>query len=346
MEAQECGVPAPYTAPDIAALMGRWETKTYHEPFSIGDFQIEFYDAGHILGSASIRISDSTTAIVFSGDLGNSPAPLIKPTEPIEGVQYALIESAYGGRIHEAVASRTEKLERVIEETVKDGGTLMIPAFALERTQSLLYELNELVKRGRIPSIPIFLDSPLAIALTPIYQKYATNPLYFSRTAIAHGTEHDLFNFPGLRMTRTPAESRQIAKVSGPKVIIAGAGMSNGGRIVRHEARYLSDPKNTILFIGYQATRSRGRQILEGADTVEIDGKEIPVRCRRVEIGGYSAHADQPQLLKWLEPMRHTVQNVFIVQGEEEAAAALAQKARDELAIRATVPSPGDTVEL
>ncbi len=346
-EAKECGMAPPYSSPDIIDLMSMWRKIPYHRSFRIGNFEIEFYDAGHILGSASIRISAEGKTIVFSGDLGNSPAPFINPTEHIAVADYALIESAYGERTHEDISLRQGKLENIIEETVAGGGTLMIPAFALERTQALLFELNELVENGRIPHVPIFLDSPLAIRLTAIYQKYSRDPQCFNKDAISLIRGGDaIFDFPGLHITLTSTQSRRIAKTAGAKIIIAGAGMSNGGRILHHEKRYLSGPKNTILFIGYQVRGSRGRDILDGAKSVSIHGEEIPIQCRIEEVSGYSAHADQPQLLQWLEQMRGTVKKVFVVQGEESASSVLAQKARDDLAINALVPSAGDTVEL
>lgn len=336
---------APYTTDDLIELMKIWRKVSYHETIKIGDCEIEFYNAGHVLGSASILIKAEDKKILFSGDLGNVPDPLIPPTEYVKDVDYALIESAYGGRIHEDLDTRKDKLEDVIEETVRAQGVLMIPAFALERTQEILYELNDFVENRRIPRVPIFVDSPLAIKITSVYQKYSHDPLYFSNEAIARIKSGDaIFDFPGLRMTLTPMQSREINDVSSPKIILAGAGMSNGGRILHHERRYLSDPKSTILFMGYQAKGSLGRKIFEGTNVVNIFREEISVRCRIEAIGGYSAHADQIQLLKWLEQLRGSVKKVFVVQGEEEEATALSQKARDSLAIDAEVPSDNESV--
>ena len=220
----------------------------------------------------------------------------------------------------------------------------MIPAFAMERTQELLYEVNELAENGRIPRAPIFVDSPLAIKLTSVYQRYGR---YFNPEAkkLLQGGDL-LFDFPGLTKTLTVEESRSINDVPAPKVIIAGAGMSNGGRILHHERRYLSDPKSTILFIGYQAGGSLGRLILDGAKTVKIFGEEIEVKCKVKAIGGYSAHADQPRLFTWLQAMRQDLKKVFVVQGEEEQSRALAQKIRDELAVEAVMPKIGEEVVL
>ena len=346
-EARKKKKPPIYEIPDVVKTVGLWQKRSYHEKIRVGEIEAEFYDAGHILGSASVMIYAEGKKIIFSGDLGNAPAPLIKPAGVISGADYALIESVYGGRVHEEKKARKDELEDLIEEAVKAGGALMIPSFALERTQELLMELNELVEGGRIPRVPVFIDSPLAIRLTAVYQKYSRDPAYFNEEAIKTIESGDaIFNFPGLKMTLTSAESKEINNIPPPKIIVAGAGMSNGGRILHHERRYLSDPKSAILFLGFQARGSLGREILEGAGSVRIFGEEVPVRCRIKAIGGYSAHADQPQLLKWLGPMRGSLKKVFIVQGEEEQSLPLAQKIKDELAIEAVIPAMGEKAVL
>ncbi|MGC9602966.1 MAG: MBL fold metallo-hydrolase [Minisyncoccia bacterium] len=339
--------PPLYETADIIKTMGFWQKRKYHEIVKVGDFTIELYDAGHILGSSSILVSVEGKKVVFSGDLGNNPSPFINPTEYIKDADYALVESAYGNRVHELLDKRKEIVEDTIEETVRAGGVLMIPAFAMERTQEMIFELNELVENGRIPKVPVFIDSPLAIKLTAVYQKYSTDPLYFNPEAIDLIKGGDaIFNFPGLRMTLTKEESKEINNVPPPKVIVAGAGMSNGGRILHHEIRYLPDPKSTLLVVGYQAVGSLGRKVLEGAKMVKIFGEEVRVECKVKQVSGYSAHADQPQLLKWVEEMHGTVKKVFVVQGDGDESAALAQKIKDELAILAEVPSYGESVTL
>jgi metallo-beta-lactamase family protein len=346
-EAEKKGRSPLYEINDVLETMKLWEKRRYHERVEVGPFTMEFYNAGHILGSSYIKVTAEGKSVVFSGDLGNMPPSFITPIEYLEEADYALIESTYGARIHDPTEKRRDELEDLIEETIKAGGVLMIPAFALERTQGLLYELNELVENRRIPIVPIFIDSPLAIKLTSVYQKYSHDADYFSKEAIELIRSGDaLFNFRGLKMTLTTEQSKEINNVPPPKVIVAGAGMSNGGRILHHERRYLSDPKNAILFIGYQAKGSLGRLILDGAKEVKIFGEKVPVRCRVKAIGGYSAHADQPQLLDWLRPMRNRLKKVFVVQGEEEEALPLVQKIKDELAIEAVVPTVDETAVL
>ncbi len=337
-----------YTNDDIAATRRRWEGVPYHHPVTVGPFRAELYDAGHILGSAIVKITvtedGGEKTIVFSGDLGNSPAPIVKPTEMIDAADYCVVESTYGDRVHEHVDDRKEELERVIEATVKAGGTLMIPTFAMERTQELLYHLHQLFEDGRIPRVPVFIDSPLAIKLTAVYKKHES---YFNHeTREIAGAGDDILNFPGLRLTLTTEQSKEINDVRPPKVVIAGSGMSNGGRILHHEARYLSDPASTILFVGYQARGSLGRLILEGAHEVKIFGETVPVRCRVANIPGYSAHADQPRLLRWVGNMRQSLKKVFIVQGDPPSSDALLRKIVDELAVNAEVPTAGESVEL
>jgi metallo-beta-lactamase family protein len=343
-EAKHFSLPPIYTTEDITKLMERWESIPYHEPFRVGPFKIEFLNAGHILGSSMITIEAEGKKIVFSGDLGNSPAPMIGMREKVTTVDFCVCESTYGDRLHEDLDMRRETLEDVIEDTVKSGGTLMIPAFAMERTQELLFEINNLAEAGRIPRVPIFIDSPLAIKLTAVYKKYES--YYDEATRATIGRGDAIFNFPGLETTLTTEESKKINDVRPPKVVIAGSGMSNGGRILFHEQRYLPDPKSIILFIGYQSKGTLGKRILDGETVVKILGEEVPIRCKIKSIAGYSAHADQAQLLEWLSAMRLTVKKLFVVQGEEEASEALALKARDELAIEAIVPEIDKTYEL
>jgi metallo-beta-lactamase family protein len=339
--------PLMYENEDIDRTLSHWQTVSYKKPFQVGDISVEFLNAGHILGSASAVLEHNGTRVVCSGDLGNVPVPLIRGTQYPSDVSYALIESAYGNRVHEPVEERQGKLEDLIEDTVKAGGTLMIPAFSLERTQQLLYELNDLVEGGRIPEVPIYVDSPLAIRLTDVYQRYAQDPEFFEPETIKQIKEGDeIFNFPRLHFTLTTQESKEINQTPPPKVIIAGSGMSTGGRILHHEMRYLSDPNSTILFVGFQPEGSLGRQIIDGASVVTIMGEKVPVRARVEVIGGYSAHADQPLLLEWVRHMKDTLKKVFVVQGELDQSLPLAAKIKDEFAVDAIVPEPGQVVEL
>lgn len=343
-EAEREKRPSLCTLEDVARLMELWKPVEYHGSATSGPFTVTWYDAGHILGSAFLLVEAEGTRIVFSGDLGNSPAPIIKPTEPLVPADYCVMESTYGDRLHQNIDERREMLENAIEDTAKSGGVLLIPAFALERTQELLYHLHQLFEEGRIPPMPVFIDSPLAIKMTAVYKKYEN---YFNKASsklVRSGD--DILNFPGLRLTLTTEESKRINEVPPPKVIMAGSGMSHGGRILHHERRYLSDPKSMILFVGYQARGSLGRQILDGAREVTIFREEISVRCKKRVVSGYSAHADQSLLMTWLRPQRMALKKVFMTHGEPEVSAVFAQKVRDEFAVSTEAPSLGETIEL
>lgn len=352
-EAEQKGKEPLYNLSDINEVMDIWQGIRYHEKIRIKEFDIEFFDAGHILGSSFIKISakDEKTheikTMVFSGDLGNVATPLVKDTENTQGVDYLIMEALYGDKHHDDPSHRKDKLEDVIEETVSKGGALMIPAFAMERTQELLYEINELVENDRIPKVPVFIDSPLAIKLVRIYKKYSDDPDYFDNEAMALFKQgEEIFNFPGLQFSLTTEQSKAINNSPLPKIIIAGSGMSEGGRMIYHEERYLSDPNSTLLFISYQSAGSLGRRILEGEKLVKVLGKEILVKCRVTNIGGYSAHADQEKLLDFVRPMRQDLKKIFIVQSEIESAETFKSKVKDVFAVPATIPLENDMVEL
>jgi len=346
-EAQEKGIQPLYDSQDVKTSLSLWKTVSYRNEFALGDMRVEFFNAGHVLGSSSILIQGDGKRIAFSGDLGNKFTPFILPADPIQEADYALVESAYGGRRHEIKQIGRDFLEDVVESLVKKKGTLLIPSFALERTQQMLFDLNALVENKRIPQIPVFLDSPLAIKLTGVYKKYSQDKDFFKESAIRliHGGDA-IFNFPGLELTQTSYQSRKIDKVDPPKIIIAGSGMSEGGRILRHEKRYLPDPSTTILFVGFQVQGSLGREILEGAGEATIMEEKVRIRAEVSSVQAYSAHADQIGLLEWVYPMRLSLKKAFVVQGEEDQAESLSHKIRDEFAVSAEVPSYGDSVVL
>lgn len=339
-----------YSKKDVADTTAQFRAVDYGVGEQVtDDVRVRFQDAGHILGSAIIEVwvkeGEKETKIVFSGDLGNPPTPLLNLPEFIDSADYVLVESTYGDRLHEDRDRRRQLLEDAIEDTVTKGGTLMVPSFALERTQEILFELNHLVENQRVPRIPIFLDSPLAIEATAVYKKHSS---FFNHRAMDLIKSGDaLFHFPRLKFTKATAESKAINDVPSPKMIIAGSGMSTGGRILHHEKRYLPDEKSTLLIIGYQAEGTLGRRLLEGAQTVRIHGEKIPVRATVRAIGGYSAHADQNGLYNWVDHIRAGggLKRVYCVQGEEKAANTLATKFRDFMAIEAEVPKQGDSFE-
>ncbi len=336
-----------FSQEDLTGILNLAQGVDYGKEIDLGSGVIAvLHDAGHILGSASIEIRAEGKKIYFSGDLGNPPTPLLKHFEYPDNPDYIVVESAYGNRIHEDRSTRKEKLRSIVKETIDRGGVLMIPSFAMERTQELLFELNDMHNAGEIPDVPIFLDSPLAIKLTEVYQRF---PEYFNEEAKKQvDSGDDLFNFPGLKYMATSQESKHINDIPSPKIIIAGSGMSNGGRIQHHQRRYLSDPNSAILFIGFQAEGTPGRRILDGAKDIRIFEELVPIRCRVEAIGGYSAHADQPKLLEWIGRGAEggNLKQVFTVQGEEESASVLAQQIQEKFHIIASVPMADQVVEL
>ncbi len=347
--ARELGREPFFSESDVEAVVkNNWRTVGYRQPFDLGDLSVTFHDAGHILGSAFIELSQTSemgkTKIVFSGDLGNPPVPFLEPTETLTGANYVVIESTYGDREHEPTQDRHDKLKSVIVETIKKGGVLMIPTFAIERAQEVLYELDHLVDEGEVPAVPIFLDSPLAIKATRIFRKY---PQFWNDQALRQWQLDDFFHFRGLNMTVSTQESKAINTLAGPKIIIAGSGMIHGGRIMHHLRRYLSDPKSTLLIIGYQAHGTLGRALFEGARHVKIFGARVEVRASVKAIGAYSAHADQPKLIRWLSAMKHPKPSqVFLAHGEPDKANALARAISSQLSLKARVPVMGESVSL
>ncbi|MBI2038842.1 MAG: MBL fold metallo-hydrolase [Candidatus Niyogibacteria bacterium] len=320
---------------DLDRTFEFWKDLEYHEKLPIKDAAVRLLDAGHILGSSMVRIETGGEVIVLTGDLGNPPTPLLRPTEAVTDATYLVIESTYGNKAHEDRENRRLKIERIIEDTVKKGGVLMIPAFSMERTQELLFEMDRLVEEGRIPQIPVFVDSPLAIRATEVYRNYER---YYNQEAhhiLKSGDE--VFKFPRLKFTPTAEES---------KAVIAGSGMSTGGRILHHEKRYLSDPNSALLLIGYQAAGSRGRQLQDGAKSVRIFGETVPVRARVETIQGYSAHPDRDGLVEFVQRSADTLKKVFAVQGEPASALFLVQRLRDYLGIDARAPRYGESFEL
>lgn len=309
-----------------------WQTLNYHEPKDFGGFTLELLNAGHILGSAMYKFTlPSGKSILFTGDLGNSSSTFFPHTDKVEGLTYLLMDSVYGDRNHEPKAERDGKFKLVIGEAIKRGGTILMPVFSLERTQVMLHELDKLIESKQIPSVPVFLDSPLAIKLTAIYER-------------VYGREN--FTFPKFVETRSVRDSMEIENTKGAKIILAGSGMSTAGRILRHEAVYLPDPMTTILFVGYQVPGTLGRMIQEGMKEVVIDGAKVPVRAHIETIHGFSAHKDSEHLIEFVADTASTLERVFVAMGEPKSSIFLAQCLRDEFNIDAIVPERGKVYEL
>lgn len=310
-----------YTVKDAEQVFKQLKGVSYKEtvrPFD-GVCAI-FKDAGHILGSAIIEVFAEGKKIVFSGDLGNKDAPIIDDPTVITEADYVVCESTYGGRAHERASEKNQLLLKAIKDTYKKGGKLIIPAFAVERTQEILYRLNEMQEDGKLPAMPIFVDSPLGIKATRVFIKHTENYDEEARAHLAHGDQ--IFQFKGLKFLEKSQQSKELNTFVGPCIIISSSGMCSGGRIKHHLKHHLPGANNMILFVGYQARGTLGRRIKEGQKNVRIYGESIRVRAEVRSITGFSAHADQPQLLKWLGAFK-TDPKIFLVHGDPEEAQVL-----------------------
>lgn len=348
-EAKETGKEPLYEKAHIGEALMMWKTIAYHTSLSLSPrISIYLRDAGHVLGSAIIEVTLATSEgpriIAFTGDLGNSPTPLLRDTEYVTTADYMVIESVYGDRNHEPKDVRDARLREVLVDAIKRGGTVVIPAFSLERTQVILYEINKLVEGHMIPQIPVFLDAPLGVKVTDIYRAHNAEFNDTVKKVIAGGD--DIFDFPGLKIVRSPDESSAIHGMNRSKIIIAGSGMSVGGRVLGHEAFYLADPNATILLVGYQVPGSLGRHIQEKAGKVHINGQTIKVKAHIEMISGYSSHKDSDHLVEFVSHAAPKLKKVFVAMGENKSSTYLAQKIRDQVGVNALVPEKGKEYSL
>ena len=335
-----------YGGEDIEMALSLWKTKPYKVSFDVGDgVTASLHDAGHILGSAMVALERAGKKIIFTGDLGNVPQPLVGAPDIQTDYDYMVIESVYGDRSHEEVNERAELLKSYIEEIIRTKGTLIIPAFSLERTQGMLLEINNLVESKAIAPIKTFLDSPLAIRVTEVYRK----SVGFLKEEVQKQIEggDDIFAFDGLSFTETVKESSQIARIDGPKIIIAGSGMSHGGRIRNHEKEYLGDTNAMVLLVGYQAVGSIGRLLQDGAKQVFIDKVKVKVRAKIATIRGYSGHADRDQLVEFVHTgLTEKTKQIFVTMGEERSSLFLTQRLRDYLGAPAIAPEANAEIQI
>jgi len=338
---QREAVPPLYGMRDATTAVDRMVGLPYDTWFDVvPGMRATFTDAGHILGSASLTLEcterGTRKRIVFSGDIGRRGLPIIRdPKPPTGGADVVLLESTYGNRDHPPVAGAREQLARVISETAARGGRVLVPAFSVGRTQELVYDLHILAREGKIPEVPIYIDSPLAIDATTVF---AMHPEIFDQTEDLIQKVQDLFKFPLVRYTREATESKALNSQHGPMVIIAASGMAEAGRILHHLAHGASDPRNTILIVGFQAEHTLGRRIVEHAPMLRVFGDEIPLRARVEVLAGYSAHGDRHELQQWLDAVRddgtpgsasgRTAPDVYLVHGEPDAQDAFAAQLR------------------
>jgi metallo-beta-lactamase family protein len=307
----------------------------------------EYTDAGHILGSASVdlRVTEGgNLRILFSGDIGRVGLPIIRDPEPPSGpIDTLIIESTYGDRDHESVAGAQDHLAEVVKRVAGRGGKILIPAFALGRIQEIVYDLHELSNAGKIPAIAIYVDSPLGVDATSVFRMH---PELFDRREQLLARSDAIFDFPLVRYLRSTEDSKRLNTLNGPAVIVAASGMLEGGRILHHLANHIGNPRNLVLFVGFQAENTLGRRIQEGAKQVKILGDLYDARAEVDTIGGYSAHADRTELRAWVKRLGGSVKRAFVVHGEPPSAAAMAEILREEGVGEVVVPALGESFDL
>lgn len=346
-EAQKLGLAPMYTEDDIDELMRHVQPLDFHTEKEVAPgLSVYLRYTGHILGSASVRIkdTDSGAALALTGDIGNH-SPYLPPWEPIDDADVILMESVYGDRAHPNVSNRVQELRDTLKKALAKGGVILVPAFSIERTQLLLYEISNLFSAKELPEFRVFLDSPLAISATRVYEKWAGK--YFNREAQAEtAREHSIFRFPFLDMTESKEDSNTIEDAPNPKLIMAGAGMSHGGRIGRWEQLYLGNPSTTLLIVGYQAPGSPGRILQEGAKKVRLNGRDLKIRAQVTTLSSWSAHADRDELLRFAQSCLPHAKTFLVALGEPASQRFLAQRIYDYLGAKATVLSSGDSWEI
>jgi len=340
-----------YTYQDALDCLKLFKKVRYGEAIKINDeIKVRFNDAGHILGSAIIEFwimeKGKETKIVFSGDLGNRDMPIIRDPSIIESADYLVIESTYGNRIHDNKTDKFEYFVDIINETIDKGGNVVIPSFAVGRTQEVIYELNKEKesfdgKLKKLFSIPVFVDSPLAISATEVFRNNLDCYDEEAREYINNGDNP--LDFPGLQFTRTPEESKALNERSGSAIIISASGMCEAGRIKHHLKHNLWRKESTIVFVGYQAQGTLGRKLIDGAKKVKIFGEEISVNARIEMIEGFSGHADKDGLLNWIQAFYKKPSKIFIVHGEEESMTSFAREINDRFNIDTIIPEKGES---
>jgi metallo-beta-lactamase family protein len=338
-----------YTAGDVEATLPLLATVPYGESLRLSDaLTASFLDAGHILGSAMIRLRAGSNGggrtLLFSGDVGRWNAPLLRDPTLFDEADYVVVESTYGNRDHKPEDSIPAALAGIVNAAVEMGGNVVIPSFAVERAQELLFHLNALLRQGRIPPVPVFVDSPMAIRVTEVFRRHP-ELMDDDTVALLRQGGHPC-DFPGLTLCRGVEESKAIRDRPGTAVIIAGSGMCTAGRIKHHLVNNISDPRSTVLFVGYQAQGTLGRLILEGAAEVRILGQTHPVRARVARINGFSGHAGRGELLRWLRALRRPPRHVFVTHGEPANAESFAALVRTETGWPVSVPRYGETAAL
>ena len=338
-----------YTMADAEACFPHFHNVKYRAPVQIKPgVEATFCDAGHVLGSSIIKVKASmngeSRTVLFSGDIGRPHRPIVRDPSLVDEADYVLVESTYGDRVHKGPEDTKQLIGDVINSTIQAGGNIIVPSFALERSQELLYFINELYRQNAIPHMTVYLDSPMASRITKVFKRH--RELYDKEMTEYVNNHESPFNLPGLEMAGSSDESKAINHVRKSVMIIAGSGMCTGGRIKHHLVNNISKRQNTIMFVGYQAVGTLGRRIVNGEKEVRILGKEYPVKARIERINGFSAHADKEELLEWLSGLKRPPRKVFVVHGESESALHFGEFLRGKTGWQVDVPSYQDEVIL
>jgi len=338
-----------YNADEARESLRFFSRVPYGETVSVTpEIKVRFINAGHILGSAMVEVwvreGAEQTKLVFTGDLGSNSKPFVEDPATVGEADYLIMESTYGARLHTNSGNRLELFHDIAWETYRKGGNLVIPAFAVERTQDLLYDINLLVREGRFPPVDVYIDSPMAIAATEIFKLH--QDCFDDEARMAMCKKENPFDMPNLRYSRTTEESVALNKMKGGAVILSASGMCDAGRIKHHLRHNLWRPESTILFVGYQAPGTKGSRLLEGAQFIRIHGEEVKVKAAIKRIDGYSSHADQKDLLDWLGSFNSPPGKIFLVHGEPKGAEVLAGLIRERFGTETVIPQWLDSVEL
>ena len=342
-----------YTRREALDILHHFVAVGYDHPFEpIPGVRVHFVDAGHILGSAIVVLEVEEKGrrfrLVFSGDLGRPQHPLLRAPQVVEDADYLIMESTYGNGEHEPAEQGDQRFLELIRSTYGNGGKLLIPAFALGRTQELVYRLDRLAETDVLPPIHVYVDSPLAVNLTEVFRLHPECYNSELLEALAREPDHDPLGFPRLHYIRSTEDSKKLNGLQEPAIIISASGMCEGGRILHHLKQNIQDSRTTVLFVGYQAEHTLGRKLLEGQDPVPIFGEDCSVKAQIRKIESYSAHADRSELLDWVAKTqaKGNLKHIFLVHGEEEAAFALADALKQRSSVPVAVPEQGQSFEL
>lgn len=335
-----------YTQNDARSVFGQLRKVSYKEPIKLSNnLTATFFDAGHILGSAMIELKVKTdiqeSIYVFSGDIGRWDKPILNNPHMFSKADYVVMEATYGDRLHGDVTLSIEKMANIIKTTEKRGGKIIIPSFAINRTQEVMFYLDQLYDTKKIPQIPLYVDSPMAAKVTDIFNMYPQDFDEESKRILE--AEDSIFHYPDLKIIRNADESKILNQLKGPAIIVASSGMCTGGRIKHHLFHHLPNPQNTLLFTGYQAEGTLGRVLINKPKEVRILGQKVSVQASIEKINGFSAHADQNELLNWISGIENSIKKVFIVHAEKDTAFEFASIVREKLSTEVTVPKYGDS---